>query len=145
MAPLFTLFFLYVNIIYFNQWNEFPTLLLWMNFLHALIVHSAYRNAWLSFLNRLSSSEAKLQMWYKRSVRQSTDVFKRAVFCLIARCDLNDCHPQVIAKTEDYMWLKVSWTYSCVCVMLQLYQQCFIQYYHAMSVMSGSVGPTWSY
>ena len=57
---------------------------------------------------RLSpSSEARLQLGYKRSVRSSSDPFKRAVYCLLARCDVSDNHPQVCLKTDDYMWLKV--------------------------------------
>ena len=58
--------------------------------------------------SRLSpSSEARLQLGYKRSVRSSSDPFKRAVYCLLARCDVSDNHPQVCLKTDDYMWLKV--------------------------------------
>ena len=57
---------------------------------------------------RLSpSSEARLQLTYKRSIRSSTDPYKRAVYCLLARCDISDNHPDVCVKTEDYMWLKV--------------------------------------
>lgn len=57
---------------------------------------------------RLSpSSEARLQLNYKRTVRSSTDPFKRAVYCLLARCDVADNHPDVCSKTDDYMWLKL--------------------------------------
>ena len=59
---------------------------------------------------RLSpSSEARLQLLYKRSVRSSTDPYKRAVHCLVGRCEVADCHASVCSKTEDYMWLKVRW------------------------------------
>ena len=58
---------------------------------------------------RLSpSSEAKLQMVYRRSVRASTDPYKKAVYCLLARCDFTDNHPDVVQKTDDYIWMKVS-------------------------------------
>ncbi len=53
------------------------------------------------------SSESRLQLLYKRNVRTSTDPYKKAVYCLLARCDINDNHSHVLIKTEDYMWLKV--------------------------------------
>jgi nuclear pore complex protein Nup93 len=51
--------------------------------------------------------ENKLRLLYKKSVRASTDPYKRAVYCILGRCELNDDHSQVIVKTEDYMWLKL--------------------------------------
>ena len=60
-----------------------------------------------SFPRLSPSSEARLQLGYKRSVRSSSDPFKRAVYCLLARCDVSDNHPEVCLKTDDYMWLKV--------------------------------------
>ena len=59
------------------------------------------------------TSETKLQLIYKRSVRNSTDPFKKAVHCLLARCEVHEDHREVCSKTEDYMWLKVGgkvWT-----------------------------------
>lgn len=61
----------------------------------------------VSFPRLSPSSEARLQLGYKRSVRSSSDPFKRAVYCLLARCDVSDNHPEVCLKTDDYMWLKV--------------------------------------
>ena len=62
----------------------------------------------LSPSHRLSpSSEARLRLLYKRSVQNSTDPFKRAVYCLVGRCEVADSHTDVCTKTEDYMWLKV--------------------------------------
>ncbi len=40
-------------------------------------------------------------------MRTSTDPYKRAVHCLLARCDVSDNHPEVATKTDDYMWFKV--------------------------------------
>lgn len=59
---------------------------------------------------RLSpSSESKLRLQYRRSVRTSQDPFKRAVYCLIGHCDvLSDSHQEVANKTEDYLWLKLN-------------------------------------
>ncbi|XP_071479796.1 nuclear pore complex protein Nup93-like [Diadema antillarum] len=58
---------------------------------------------------RLSpSTETKLRLHYRRAVRSSTDPFKRAVYCLLGRCDTVDNHSEVAEKTEDYLWLKLS-------------------------------------
>ena len=57
---------------------------------------------------RLSpSSEERLKLTYKGSVRSSHDPYKRAVYCLLARCEISDDHPEVCVKIDDYMWLKV--------------------------------------
>lgn len=57
---------------------------------------------------RLSpSSESRLQLLYKRTVRNSPDPYKRTVYCVVGRCEVADSHTEVCAKTEDYMWLKV--------------------------------------
>ena len=58
--------------------------------------------------HRLSpTSEERLKLQYKGSVRSSHDPYKRAVYCLLARCEVNDNHSEVCVKTDDYMWLKV--------------------------------------
>lgn len=54
-----------------------------------------------------SSTQARLQMTYRKSVRSSSDPYKKAVYCLLACCDFNDNHPDVIQKTDDYIWYKV--------------------------------------
>ena len=57
---------------------------------------------------RLSpTSEERLRLQYKGSVRSSNDPYKRAVYCLLARCEVNDNHSVVCDKIDDYMWLKV--------------------------------------
>ncbi|KAK3744462.1 hypothetical protein QZH41_012886 [Actinostola sp. cb2023] len=58
---------------------------------------------------RLSpSTESKVRLQYKRSIRTSHDPFKRAVYCLIGHCDLADNHQEIATKTDDYLWLKLS-------------------------------------
>ncbi|XP_064414648.1 nuclear pore complex protein Nup93 isoform X2 [Latimeria chalumnae] len=58
---------------------------------------------------RLSpTTENKLRVYYRRAVRNSTDPYKRAVYCLIGRCDVTDNHSDVADKTEDYLWLKLN-------------------------------------
>ncbi|KAG8563193.1 hypothetical protein GDO81_015970 [Engystomops pustulosus] len=54
------------------------------------------------------STENKLRLHYRRAVRSSTDPYKRAVYCIIGRCDVADNHIEVADKTEDYLWLKLN-------------------------------------
>ncbi|KAM9816270.1 nuclear pore complex protein Nup93 isoform X2 [Syngnathus typhle] len=58
---------------------------------------------------RLSpTSENKLRLHYRRVLRNSADPYKRAVYCLIGKCDVSDNHGEVADKTEDYLWLKLN-------------------------------------
>ncbi|KAF0041471.1 hypothetical protein F2P81_007369 [Scophthalmus maximus] len=58
---------------------------------------------------RLSpTSENKLRLHYRRVLRNSADPYKRAVYCLIGKCDISDNHGEVADKTEDYLWLKMN-------------------------------------
>lgn len=59
------------------------------------------------------TSENKLRLHYRRVLRNSADPYKRAVYCLIGKCDISDNHGEVADKTEDYLWLKVQCTSSC--------------------------------
>ncbi|XP_075045076.1 nuclear pore complex protein Nup93 isoform X2 [Mixophyes fleayi] len=54
------------------------------------------------------ATENKLRLHYRRAVRSSTDPYKRAVYCIIGRCDVADNHTELADKTEDYLWLKLS-------------------------------------
>lgn len=57
---------------------------------------------------RLSpGTETKLRLHYRRAVRSSTDPFKRAVYCVLGKCDTTDNHVEICDKTEDYLWLKL--------------------------------------
>uniref|UniRef100_A0A8C2SY49 Nuclear pore complex protein Nup93 n=1 Tax=Coturnix japonica TaxID=93934 RepID=A0A8C2SY49_COTJA len=58
---------------------------------------------------RLSTAtENKLRLHYRRALRNNTDPYKRAVYCIIGRCDITDNQSEVADKTEDYLWLKLS-------------------------------------
>lgn len=50
--------------------------------------------------------EQKLRLHYRRALRNNTDPYKRAVYCIIGRCDVTDNQGEVADKTEDYLWLK---------------------------------------
>ncbi|PIK35818.1 putative nuclear pore complex protein [Apostichopus japonicus] len=51
--------------------------------------------------------ETKLRLHYRRAVRNSSDPFKRAVYCIMGKCDISDNHVEICDKTEDYLWLKL--------------------------------------
>ena len=53
------------------------------------------------------ATENKLRLHYRRALRNNTDPYKRAVYCIIGRCDITDNQSEVADKTEDYLWLKV--------------------------------------
>ncbi|KAG8143929.1 putative Nuclear pore complex protein [Naja naja] len=58
---------------------------------------------------RLSpATENKVRLHYRRALRNNTDPYKRAVYCIIGRCDIADNHSEVADKTEDYLWLKLN-------------------------------------
>ncbi|NXC17676.1 NUP93 protein, partial [Corythaeola cristata] len=58
---------------------------------------------------RLSpATENKLRLHYRRALRNNTDPYKRAVYCIIGRCDIADNQSEVADKTEDYLWLKLN-------------------------------------
>lgn len=54
------------------------------------------------------NDEAKLRLQYKRVVRSTPDPYKKIVYCVVGRCDYADTHPDVINKTEDYLWFKLA-------------------------------------
>ena len=58
---------------------------------------------------RLSSdTEKKLRLAYKRCSKSITDPFKRAVYCVLARCDPMEDHCDIITTTDDYLWIKLA-------------------------------------
>uniref|UniRef100_A0A673XHV9 Nuclear pore complex protein Nup93 n=1 Tax=Salmo trutta TaxID=8032 RepID=A0A673XHV9_SALTR len=54
------------------------------------------------------ATENKLRLHYRRVLRNCADPYKRAVYCLIGKCDIADNHGDVADKTEDYLWLKLN-------------------------------------
>ncbi|XP_074644286.1 nuclear pore complex protein Nup93-like [Tubulanus polymorphus] len=59
--------------------------------------------------NRLSpNSESQLKLQYRRSIRNSTDPYKRAVYSIIGCADPNDSHHEIAEKIDDYLWIKLS-------------------------------------
>jgi len=68
-----------------------------------------YLVEWVESPLRLLSpnAEDKLKIQYRRTVRNSTDPYKRAVYAIVGKCD-SDIHQDVIEKTDDYVWLKLA-------------------------------------
>jgi len=57
---------------------------------------------------RLSpQTEGAVRLQYRRAVRQSTDPYKRAVYCVVAACDPAEEHGEVATSLDDYLWLKL--------------------------------------
>lgn len=52
--------------------------------------------------------ESLIRMQYKRQIRNATDPYKRAVYCIIASCDINEQHPEVAKNADDFLWLQLS-------------------------------------
>jgi hypothetical protein len=40
-------------------------------------------------------------------VRQSSDPYKRAVYCVLAACDPQEEHAEIATSLDDYLWLKL--------------------------------------
>lgn len=57
---------------------------------------------------RLSAaSERDMRLQYRSIVRNSTDLYKKAVYCILGHCDLHNDHSEVAEKIDDYLWLKL--------------------------------------
>merc|ERR1719369_1112047 len=57
---------------------------------------------------RLSpQTESMVKLQYRRLVRQSTDPYKRAVYCVVGGCDPSEEHSEVATSLDDYLWLKL--------------------------------------
>ncbi len=58
---------------------------------------------------RLSAhTENVVRISYRRSIRSTTDPFKRAVYCILAACDPADEHSEVATSLDDYLWIKLA-------------------------------------
>ena len=53
-------------------------------------------------------SENLIRLSYRRSVRSTTDPFKRAVYCILGACDPSDEHGEIATSLDDYLWIKLS-------------------------------------
>ncbi|KAL4234656.1 Nucleoporin nup93 [Mactra antiquata] len=79
-----------------HQLGDFPT------FLQEYISNADHRLS--------PGSETKIQLQYRRVVKQCSDPYKRAVFCIIGQCDYSEDHVEIADKIDDYLWLKLCQT-----------------------------------
>ncbi|KAK7873073.1 hypothetical protein R5R35_000357 [Gryllus longicercus] len=57
---------------------------------------------------RLSTHlEQNLRFHYQRSVRASTDPFKKVVYCALGACDTAEEHTFILKTADDYLWMKL--------------------------------------
>ncbi|CAF4785806.1 unnamed protein product [Pieris macdunnoughi] len=52
--------------------------------------------------------QTAINFQYRIQVRNSTDPYKRAVYCIVGCCDVTDEHTEVAKTADDYLWLKLS-------------------------------------
>uniref|UniRef100_A0A1B6CIL9 Nuclear pore protein n=1 Tax=Clastoptera arizonana TaxID=38151 RepID=A0A1B6CIL9_9HEMI len=60
----------------------------------------------------LSIKEEKfIRSHYKRGVRNDSDPYKKILFCILGRCDVNEEHAEIVKTADDYLWLKLNQVY----------------------------------
>uniref|UniRef100_A0A1A9ZUH8 Nuclear pore protein n=1 Tax=Glossina pallidipes TaxID=7398 RepID=A0A1A9ZUH8_GLOPL len=55
-----------------------------------------------------SKLEEQLKMHYFNEIKNSTDPYKKAVYCIGVGCDINDQHVEVVRTTDDFLWMQLS-------------------------------------
>ncbi|XP_002137929.2 nuclear pore complex protein Nup93-1-like [Drosophila pseudoobscura] len=55
-----------------------------------------------------SRTETQLKLQYANKIKNSTDAYKKAVYCLILGCDPNELHGEVAKTIDDYLWIKLA-------------------------------------
>ncbi|XP_005108355.1 nuclear pore complex protein Nup93 [Aplysia californica] len=53
-------------------------------------------------------NDTKIKLNYRRVIKNCSDPYKRAVYCVIGRCDWAEDHAEILDKIDDYLWLKLS-------------------------------------
>ncbi|XP_055890475.1 nuclear pore complex protein Nup93-like isoform X2 [Biomphalaria glabrata] len=77
-----------------NQLGDFPT----------------YFNEYVNSVDHklAPGSDTKIKLQYRRVVKNCSDPYKRAVYCVIGCCDWTDDHTEILDKIDDYLWMKLS-------------------------------------
>uniref|UniRef100_A0A1B0FQX9 Nuclear pore protein n=1 Tax=Glossina morsitans morsitans TaxID=37546 RepID=A0A1B0FQX9_GLOMM len=55
-----------------------------------------------------SKLEGQLKLQYFNEIKNSTDPYKKAVYCIGVGCDINDQHVEVVRTTDDFLWMQLS-------------------------------------
>lgn len=59
--------------------------------------------------HRLSPhSDNIVRLSYRRAIRNTTDPFKRAVYCILGACNPSDEHSEIATSLDDYLWIKLA-------------------------------------
>ncbi|KAH8407260.1 hypothetical protein KR222_011787 [Zaprionus bogoriensis] len=55
-----------------------------------------------------SKIESKLKLQYANKIRNSTDAYKKAVYCILLGCDTNEVHGEVAKTIDDFLWIRLA-------------------------------------
>ncbi|XP_030374032.1 nuclear pore complex protein Nup93-1 [Scaptodrosophila lebanonensis] len=55
-----------------------------------------------------SKMESRLKLQYANKIKNSTDSYKKAVYCIILSCDPNEVHSEVAKTIDDFLWIKLA-------------------------------------
>ncbi|KAH8304435.1 hypothetical protein KR059_009652 [Drosophila kikkawai] len=50
----------------------------------------------------------QLELEYKDRLRHCSDPYKKAVYAIVLACDPHELHPELMSKSDDFLWLKLS-------------------------------------
>jgi len=55
-----------------------------------------------------SRIENQLRLQYANKIRNSTDAYKKAVYCILLGCDVNEVHGEVAKTIDDFLWIRLA-------------------------------------
>ncbi|XP_060645669.1 nuclear pore complex protein Nup93-1 [Drosophila nasuta] len=55
-----------------------------------------------------SKIESQLKLQYANKIRNTTDAYKKAVYCILLGCDTNEVHGEVAKTIDDFLWIKLA-------------------------------------
>ncbi|XP_064549451.1 nuclear pore complex protein Nup93-1 [Drosophila montana] len=55
-----------------------------------------------------SKIESQLKLQYANKIRNSTDAYKKAVYCILLGCDANEVHGEVAKTIDDFIWIRLA-------------------------------------
>ncbi|XP_017057658.1 nuclear pore complex protein Nup93-1 [Drosophila ficusphila] len=55
-----------------------------------------------------SRIENQLRLQYANKIRNSTDAYKKAVYCILLACDVNEVHGEVAKTIDDFLWIRLA-------------------------------------
>ncbi|KAH8359910.1 hypothetical protein KR093_009505 [Drosophila rubida] len=55
-----------------------------------------------------SKIESQLKLQYANKIRNTTDAYKKAVYCILLGCDPNEVHSEVAKTIDDFLWIKLA-------------------------------------